>query len=333
MPRDYSALTPRGQARRLRALAHEAAAEFKFADYHLSLIKHLNNTTFRLDSADGRFLLRIHRSKNRTPAEIDSEVMWLEAIAQDGEICVQAPRRTRTNRLLAVCSSPGVPEPYPVTVLSWIEGRILPSANRRVHHFTKVGRLTGLLHRHSDHWQRPAHFARPRLDAEGLLGAAAPYSLREFGPLLPNSVRHDIEAVYARLCSVEAELEPRAELHGLLHGDLSFSNVLFAAGQARPIDFDEGGVGCYLFDIGLSLNGARWNDHYAEHRDAYIEGYRQVRNLDDGVLVHLPLYMAVRTARMVLWAASLSPTHDWIDSMGTWIHELLGDINAGESAN
>lgn len=71
---DYFKLTPKGQARRLRKLAHEALKEFGITRYRLKLIKHLVNTTFRLDCADGRFVLRVHRTKDRTPSEIQSEV-------------------------------------------------------------------------------------------------------------------------------------------------------------------------------------------------------------------------------------------------------------------
>ncbi len=330
MPKPYSDLTPRGQALRLRAVAQVALAEFGFGRYRLRLIKHLVNTTFRLDCDEGRFVVRVHRTKDRKLSEIESEVVWLEAIARDTDICVQTPRRTVDGRLVAVVDIDGAP-PCPVTVLSWLKGRVFSSDMRGERHFALLGRLTAQLHAHAQMWSPPKGFDRPRWDAAGIMGADAPYSLQRLGPLLPAAVRRDLEEVYARLAEVEIALAARADLHGLIHRDLTFSNVLFTAQEARPIDFDEGGFGCYLHDFGSSLNGARWNDHYLEHSAAYFAAYRSVRPLDEALLVHMPLVLAVRTATLILWAVAQSPTHSWVRDMGQWVRELLVDVRAADS--
>ena len=323
----YGQLTPRGQALRLRRLARNALEEFDLGPYRLRLIKHLVNTTFRLDCDRGAFVVRVHRTKDRTVGEIESEVAWLEALARDAGVAVQTPRRARDGRLVVRAAAPGA-EACPVTVLSWIRGRVLPSGVRSARHFALVGRLTARLHRHSQTWRPPPGFERPVLDAAGFIGERAPYSLQALGHLLPADLRRDLEEVYRRLLAAEAELAPRRDLFGLVHRDLTFSNVLFAADEARAIDFDEGGFGCYLHDCGASLNGARWNDGYAENRDAYLEAYHRVRPLDGDVPAYLPLFMAVRTAAMILWAADQSPTHGWISSMAPWVRELLADLRA-----
>lgn len=325
MPTAYNNLTPSGQARRLRGVAQAALKEFGFAHYRLQLIKHLVNTTFRLDCDAGRFVVRVHRTKDRTLSEIESEVAWLEAIARDTDVAVQTPRRTLDGRLVATIDMDGAPQ-CPVTVLSWLKGRVLSSDVRGVRHYTLLGRLTAQLHTHSQVWRPPASFDRARLDSEGIMGSRAPYSLVELAPRLPAGVRRDLEEVYARLVEVESALASRVDLHGLIHRDLTFSNVLFAANEARPIDFDEGGFGCYLHDFGSSLNGARWNHHYREHSAAYFAAYRSLRPLDEELLVHMPLMLAVRTASMILWAAAQSPSHHWVRDMGKWVRELVRDM-------
>lgn len=332
MLKAYDDLTPRGQARRLRGVAQAALEEFGFAHYRLQLIKHLINTTFRLDCNAGRFVVRVHRSKDRTLPEIESEVAWLEAIARDTDICVQTPRRTLDGRLVTVVNITGAPQ-CPVTVLSWLKGRVLSSDVRDARHYTLLGRLTAQLHAHSQVWRPPGHFDRPRWDAEGIMGSRAPYSLVELAPRLPAGVRRDLEEVYARLVEVEAALAPHADLHGLIHRDLTFSNVLFSAHEACPIDFDEGGFALYLHDFGSSLNGARWNDHYREHSAAYFAAYCSLRPLDEELLAHMPLMLAVRTATMILWAAAQSPSHSWVRGMGQWVRELLRDMRINQKQN
>ena len=46
------------------------------------------------------------------------------------------------------------------------------------------------------------------------------------------------------------------------------------------------------------------------------------------MLAHMPLFLAVRTAAMILWAAAQSPVHSWVRDMGKWVRELLEDVRS-----
>lgn len=48
-------------------------------------------------------------------------------------------------------------------------------------------------------------------------------------------------------------LGERSATFGLIHADLHLDNVLFAGGEARPIDFDDCGLGHWLYDIAVTL--------------------------------------------------------------------------------
>lgn len=300
----YEELTPKGQARRLRTLAKTALREFGITDYKLKLIKHLVNTTFRLDCADGRFVLRIHRTKDRTPSEIQSEVTWMAALAHDADITVQKPKCTPDGRVMIMAQTPGIPEPLPVTILSWIKGRIL-KGSRTPRHFAYLGILAAKLHAHAQHWTPPANFDRPTYDADGFIGPRAPYPFQEIGQkYLTNQMYRDLETVYTRVSKIEQAHSRNPKFFGLIHRDLSFSNVLYAHGEAMPIDFDEGGFGFYLHDLASSLAGAWLRSDYQSCYETFVEAYRETRAISDKTLSHIPTFMATRTAAMLLYTAT-----------------------------
>ena len=138
------------QVYRLRKLANAALEKFGFNQYQLTFLQHLVNTTFRLDCNQGRYLVRIHRAKTRTA--VASELAWLEALAHETTVPVQIPQRSLDGKMVVVGKRMGVPKPYPVTVLSWLDGQILPQDRRSPHHFYRLGQLVSKLHHHAQHW-------------------------------------------------------------------------------------------------------------------------------------------------------------------------------------
>ena len=243
----YNELTKRGQIRRLRRLAENALKEFGIANYRLRFLKHLVNTTFVLNCDRGRFLVRIHRVPEHTPERIASELAWLDALSCDTDLVVQAPMKTQDERMVVMAVADGVPDPLPVTILTWVEGRILPPVKRKPRDFVHLGQLVAKLHVHASDWKPPSKPDRRTYDADGVFGTQA---VRPFTALttddVPREVIDGLAEGYKRLKAVEQSLGRSKEHFGFIHFDLSFSNVLFTAVEARPIDFDECGFGFYL---------------------------------------------------------------------------------------
>ena len=336
--RCFEQLTARGQVGRLRAVAQAALGQFGFGACRLRLLQHLVNTTFRLDSAAGRYLVRVHRVGDQTPARVESELAWLAALARETAVAVQVPHRAPDGRLVVVAAGPGVPggrqaryiglgasAPCPVSVLGWLRGRVLPQERRSPAHFERLGRLVGALHDHSRRWSPPPGFDRPTYDADGLLAPpGGPERGRAELERLPSRVRRDLERLRRRLRQVQRRLGRGGESFGLIHSDLSFGNVLFAGEEAMPIDFDDCGFGYYLYDLAVVLAGPWHRPGFDVRREALLRGYRQVRALGDDVAGLLPAFMAARAGRLLLWAAAESAGHPWIEPQWRRVRSLLG---------
>jgi Ser/Thr protein kinase RdoA (MazF antagonist) len=91
---------------------------------------------------------------------------------------------------------------------------------------------------------------------------------------------------------------------GLIHADLYPENILYSAGRAMPIDFEDCGYSYWIWDIAVALCTWAWDGHWAAMRDAFYEGYQAVGCLPDEQWGMLDLFIATQNATMLLWASA-----------------------------
>ena len=101
-----------------------------------------------------------------------------------------------------------------------------------------------------------------------------------------------------------ASLGKGPEAYGLIHADLYPENVLFKAGQAYPIDFEDCGYGYWIWDIAVALCRWAWGAEWERMRDAFRDGYSRIRTLPEAQWAQLDLFVATQFATMVLWASA-----------------------------
>jgi Ser/Thr protein kinase RdoA (MazF antagonist) len=137
--------------------------------------------------------------------------------------------------------------------MRWIEGRRLNSSFRP-RHLRARGRVLARLHKFAAGWQAPAGFKRPHWDWEGQLGGKyfqAP--IEELVASMPRRLREPFQVVSRQAREVMGELGTGPDACGLIHGDMYPENVLFRAGEAFPIDFEDCGYGYWMWDIAVAL--------------------------------------------------------------------------------
>jgi Ser/Thr protein kinase RdoA (MazF antagonist) len=77
--------------------------------------------------------------------------------------------------------------------------------------------------------------------------------------------------------------------------------VLFKAGRAYPIDFEDSGFGFWMWDIAVALCQWAWGSEWERMRDAFHEGYSRIRILPGDQWSKLDLFVAIQFATMLLW--------------------------------
>jgi Ser/Thr protein kinase RdoA (MazF antagonist) len=310
----YDELTQRGRIQRLRGLAEVALAAYELPPWQMEAEHHGHNTTFRIQTENGDYALRISKPDWRSRAQIESEAIWLASIRRDTELIVPEPVPNRLGELLTVAGAEGVPEERCCLLFRWIDGqfyrkRISPVALER------VGRFTAHLHNHVEQdFSPPPGFIRPsvqwqtvregdqeiggdmeRVIEDGLavgVEIITPEDLATF-TMARHYIREEMDAL------------PRTpDFYNLIHADLHHGNYLFHRQEVRAIDFDDCGWGHFLYDLAVTEWYLQARPDFSSLREAHLRGYREVRPFSEEQEALLPTFLAARSLMIAMYLAS-----------------------------
>jgi Ser/Thr protein kinase RdoA (MazF antagonist) len=135
-------------------------------------------------------------------------------------------------------------------------------------------------------------------------------------PLLSKAYVGAFQEVARRVREAMENLGDGPGEFGLIHADLGVdANLLFWRDQPRAIDFDESGLGYWIYDLAVALEHCRGQQDYRLHRDALLGAYCEVRPLPKAQMQYLDMFMAALDVHLGLWAnavVSLRPGRDAI---------------------
>lgn len=318
---------------RLRKLAKKALESYGLEDAKLKLHAYTGNGIYKVfvpyDSKSkssfhpGVYTLRLHQPNYMKPKYISSELEWLSALSNAG-IDVPRPFRNLDGKWLTeVDSDYDVPQKRNCSLISWVEGRLL-TKNFRPYHFKSLGRVIGKIHEQSIGWKPPKGFARPHWDWNGLFDYDYGVPGEDARSAIPKVHQPIFNEALNLFQETFEQLGKGKKVYGLIHADLGISdNVVYHAGEARPLDFDDCGFGYWLFDFGVILSQyfSDVKDVSPVMRNALIEGYMETTPLPNLDLEYLDLFIAARYAQfMFFYQASgmHSPQH---------MNEAIQEIN------
>ena len=248
----------------------------------------------------------------RSSETIEAQLLWLSALGRETDLAVPEPVPLPDGSLVGEVSFDDLPplrtllrrvsarhrELYPPSqpprhfvLLSWVPGE--HEKDPTAADLSQVGRLAAGLHDHAEGYRPPDPSALPRWDWCWPFGASAPlwgegeafYSSGELAVFEEASrrVRENLEG-----------LGSASGVFGLIHRDLTLKNLLFGGPDAAPrrtvgaADFDQCGLGHYLFDLVVVLRTlrARWRcagspPELSDERvlESLLAGYETTRGL------------------------------------------------------
>jgi Ser/Thr protein kinase RdoA (MazF antagonist) len=311
----YEELTRLGRIRRLRKIAEIALQEYSLSEATLKFQHYQGNVIFRVDVPEhsdivetGPFMANRFNLRILTISDMDTilgELTWLDALRQEAGLPVPEPVPTLDGKLLTKISTPGVPHGKVVSLMRWINGKHLSNRFRPAH-LKALGRLVAKLHRFAAGWQPPDGFSRFHWDWGGLFGKngiLCGHSTEELVASLPKRFRTPYETVSQEVQSVMEEFGKGPDAYGMIHADLYPDNILFKDDAPRIIDFEGCGFGYWMYDIGVALSQWAWTEEWSQMLDSFMEGYMEIRPIEDRQLKHLDLFIAAQYAVMVLWGS------------------------------
>jgi Ser/Thr protein kinase RdoA (MazF antagonist) len=276
------------QLRELRAAARAVLRnEYGFENARLTLLRNGRNIVYRIDSAGGeRFVLRVHSDNRLSDEAVRVQMRWLQSIQRDTNLHVPTPVGVSNLRVNG-SSFRGV-------LLRWVAGHRVRTGAAFVRPATlrAVGRATAKLHLHAAKGAPAARKGCLQLDEESFFGPATCIGPRGREILQPDEF-DIVRRAAQKIRRMMRTLRDRRQHVGLIHADLEPSNWVFHRGDARPIDFDEFGVGPFLFDLMQTIwTHAMWPD-YPKFRESLLEGYESLRPIARDERPHLDQFQAI----------------------------------------
>jgi Ser/Thr protein kinase RdoA (MazF antagonist) len=318
---EFNALTQDEQVARLERLGRVALKEFGVAPTAISPLVHAENTTFRIESPEGEFSLRISRPGYQSTANVASEIAFLAALRAEG-FRVPDPWQAR----LVTAEVAEVPEGRDCVLFRWMNGefrrrdpRMNPEEARL------VGRTMGQLHEFAYQWTPPAGFDRQQTHAWAY-GPRQPMPIDVPNPLVSEEDRALLLQVDRMARKLLNELSKSPANFGLIHADLHVGNLLFENGQLNVIDFDDTGWAFWMYDFAAALAYEVARDEYETIRDAMFAGYAEVRPLPPGAEALIAPFIQLRYAGVANWVMERSDNPSLREVGPDWIADFCRSI-------
>ena len=288
-------------------IAQAALSHWGLGDASLDIIKHRENSVFKVTASDGqKFVLRLHRPGNHRDAAINSELVWMGALLDSG---FPAPKviPTKTGDLFVRVEN-GT-DSRQCNLLEYVEGRLFNDLGRvekgmqaeMCERYERLGALAARVHIDAESWQPPEGFERIAWDEEGLLGEQSRWGRFWEHPILNQQQKREILKARIVLQGLLKKLGKTKANYGLMHADFLPENIIVHDGELTLIDFDDCGYGWYLFEMATSLFPQINQPFFDDLVAAYVAGYRSEREFSDADLEILPAFLMIRGFTYLGW--------------------------------
>ncbi len=321
--------------------ARAALPAWGLGDAVLELVKHRENTVYKVTAGERSYALRVHRPGYQQQSDIESEIAWMQALAGEG-IATPGVVPGRDGACVQAVS-PGADQPPRLcSLLEWVEGSLFDELGRVEHgmlheltgRYRRLGALAGRLHNQSERWQPPAGFTRQRWDSEGLLGDEPLWGRFWEHPLIrPDQLSLILQARIV-LRALLKQVGQGPDCYGLIHADFLPENILVRDGELFLIDFDDSGYGWHMFEMATSVFPKITEPYFDALVEAYVEGYRSERSFSEEHREIFPAFILLRGLTYLGWLMNRAEGMEHrdriaaqiIDGLCEHIPELLAEL-------
>lgn len=313
--------------------AMEALARYGLEGADVEFIRHNENITYRvIDPRSNRqLLLRIHRpagafslelfgASRHTKEALCAEMQIVECLGRTTDIPVQEPVRSDSGELVT-----RLQDGTPVTLLTWVSGNTLSDVELSSVTLQRVGEAVAQLHRFSE--DHPDRWRDQRYDyGEGMLPhiRARIFAARDVGALSleqATAAEKAIQEIARRM----RELNEMAGTRGLIHSDLSKSNLVLCERGIAPIDFCLCGYGHFAMDLGSLCS------HFDSPGDRadILRGYARVH--PGGIHPYfIEPFFAMQILLFIATHYGMAAQWNWFSgAMARWVNDAFEPLAAG----
>ena len=274
------------------------------------LIKHRENAVFDVTlRGNVRVALRLHRPGYKKQEEIESELWWTNALAEQG-FPVPVPVQNVDGNYLSEIS----PE-FIATVIKWVNGKPIGTADANQLKISKqidfeLGKVIGNLHNITEDLSFPDWFSRPSWGIEGLLGEYPNWGKFWEGEHLRSKEKEIFTIARDRAYSLLKQYEKEGAKTLLIHADVIGENVFQNDSGISLIDFDDCGYGFPIYDLATATIQSLEDINYQRRCNLILEGYDKVRSLKQIDTDLFPIFAMLRVLATSAWIVPRVSTND-----------------------
>jgi len=307
--KEFHDLTVIGRARRLRAVVGAALDHYDLDVARIRLITNETNGIFRVDTTDGaKHVMRVGLGGAiaHPAGTVAAETEWLQALADETDLTVPVPLRTKEGESFVTVGARDVPDQRNVVVFSWLPGRLLDD-RLSAESMRGYGALAATLHLHG---------LRHRPSGPGVLARYdridpfdEPFVLfEEDGAAMPPGRLAVFTAAAERVDTAIRRLQTGGEPMRMLHGDLHIWNVMVSRSGLAPFDFEDLMWGWPVQDVATSLYYLWVRPEFGSMLELFRAGYETVAEWPERHAGDVETFIA---GRMIVLANDLLITPEW----------------------
>lgn len=290
----------------LDTLANEALALWPLPDgARARLINVAENATYLVEAEGGfRAILRVHRKSYHSLRAIECELAWIAALSDANTVITPGHYLGRDGKAIQQARTNGLPTPRYMVLFHFVEGAHPSEAGDLSGPFEDLGEIAARTHLQSISWQRPEGFERLIWDLDTVFGPTPTWGNWRDAPHVDAAIVEVLEAVEATVTQRLTRFGKSPERYGLIHADMRLANLLIDANGTRLIDFDDCGLGWFLYDFAAGISFIEDDPQIPALKAAWLRGYRKVRDLSAGDEAEIDTFVMLRRMALLAWIGS-----------------------------
>ncbi|MCB1756263.1 MAG: phosphotransferase [Gammaproteobacteria bacterium] len=295
---------------RLAALAEKSLCLWNVPENATARLINLSeNATYLVEDAEGfRSILRIHRENYHSRNAIETELAWMKALNRESEVVTPGTISGRNGQIIQTAGIDGLPNPRQMVMFEFVEGEEPDESQDLAGPFEQLGEIAALTHIHSIDWQRPEYFERLVWDLDTVFGEQPTWGDWRDAPAIDAHALATLEALEKLVIERLQNFGKNSERFGLIHADMRLANLLIHEGTTRLIDFDDCGLGWFLYDFAAGISFMEDHPQVPALKQAWLKGYRKHRAVSDEEEQEIDTFVMLRRMALLAWIGSHAET-------------------------
>ncbi len=263
------------------------------------------NATYLVKADEGyKAILRVHRENYHSRQAIECELAWIAALDAAGTVQVPGYYLGKNGKAIQQGQVEGLAAPRFLVLFHFAEGSAPDERGDLVHGFEQLGALAARTHDHSSTWRRPERFERLTWDLEQIFGDCPTWGDWRQAPEVTEDVRTVLDDVEYTIRERLDAFGRAPDRYGLIHADMRLANLLVDGSRTMLIDFDDCGLGWFLYDFAAGLSFLEDHPQVPAWKAAWVRGYRSTRPLSPMEEFEIDTFIMLRRMALLAWIGS-----------------------------